>query len=204
MDSFDRTPIPLATPSQAMAPSAIISMDFAVPRLENGLFPAVEQNWSPPRPAEGNIILKFSVSMNEEHTFLKVADGAQAEFDLGERAHHYCLLTLARRRLLDARAGLDTSSQGWIGIDQLCRMLGVEPAHLNIQIFRARMQLARVLKRGKNTPEIIERRRGELRFGALPFRIERGTRIEGDSSQAHLTWEGLAAHSPLPPFNAAG
>jgi hypothetical protein len=136
---------------------------------------------APQRVDSDNVVLHFRVSMNEEHAFMTVCDGAREPVDLGERTHHYCLLTLARRRLLDARAGLDASSQGWVPIDQLCSMLGIEHAYLNILVFRARSQLARVLRRGAGIAAVVERRRGELRFGDLRFRIERGSQIEGES-----------------------
>ncbi|RZT04562.1 hypothetical protein EV582_5453 [Duganella sp. BK701] len=123
--------------------------------------------------------LYFTVSLNEEHTFLRVAWDDDGEIDLGERVHHYSLLTLARRRLSDFRRGLDPSSQGWTDAAQLSRMLGLDPAHLNIQLHRARAQLARALPDGVRLPDLVERRRGELRLGALPFRIVRGSQLEG-------------------------
>ncbi|SFU29600.1 hypothetical protein [Pseudoduganella namucuonensis] len=124
-------------------------------------------------------LLRFQVSLNEEHAYLRIALGARAELDLGERAHHYSLLTLARRRMDDARQGLDPSSQGWIQLDQLSRMLGLDPSHLNIQIHRARSQIARALPDGATLPDVVERRRGELRLGSVPFQILRGSRLEG-------------------------
>ena len=122
----------------------------------------------------------FQVSLNEEHAYLKIACNQGAEIDLGERVHHYSLLTLARRRLDDAARGVDPSSQGWVDAHQLSRMLGLDPACLNIQIFRARRQIARALPNGARLPDIVERRRGELRLGALAFRIVRGSLIEGE------------------------
>lgn len=126
------------------------------------------------------ICLNFQVSLNEEHAFLSILHGARTEIDLGERAHHYSLLTLARHRLDDAKNGLDPSSQGWIELAQLSRLLGIEPEHLNIQIFRARAQIIHALPQVAQLPSIIERRRGELRFGAHRFRIVRGSEVEGE------------------------
>jgi hypothetical protein len=126
----------------------------------------------------------FQVSLNEEHAYLRIACKQGAEIDLGERAHHYSLLTLARHRLDDAARGVDPSSQGWVDANQLSRMLGLDPACLNIQIFRARRQIARALPSGARLPDIVERRRGELRLGALSFRIVRGSQVEGESVSA--------------------
>ena len=129
-----------------------------------------------------DLCLHFQTSLNEEHTFLNVSHGNKRKIDLGERAHHYCLLTLARRRLNDAKNGLDPSSQGWVELAQLSKSLGLEPEHLNIQIFRARTQLVNALPQLAQLPSIIERRRGELRFGAHHFCIVRGSNIEGEYS----------------------
>jgi hypothetical protein len=125
-------------------------------------------------------LLRFQVSLNEEHAYLRIALGAQPELDLGERVHHYSLLTLARRRMSDAQRGIDASSQGWMAMDQLSHMLGLDPAHLNIQIHRARSQIARALPPGAALPAIVERRRGELRLGEVPFQIVRGSALEGE------------------------
>lgn len=138
-----------------------------------------------PSPA-GHVRFDFRVSTNEEHAYLRLACEGSALIDLGERVHHYSLLTLARRRLGDAAQGLDPSSQGWVDTEQLSRMLGLDPATLNIQIFRARRQIARALPAHARLPEIIERRRGELRLGALHFSIVRGSAIEGECAPAGL------------------
>jgi len=132
-----------------------------------------------PFQAPASAALHFTVSLNEEHTFLRVAWGRDREIDLGERVHHYSLLTLARQRLHDAGRGVDPSSQGWTEAAKLSRMLGVDPVHLNIQLHRARAQLARALPDGVRLPDLVERRRGELRLGALSFRIVRGSQLEG-------------------------
>lgn len=127
-----------------------------------------------------NLCLNFQISLNEEHTFLSISYGNKQDVDLGERAHHYSLLTLARRRLDDAKNGLDPSSQGWLELAQLSKSLGIEPEHLNIQIFRARTQLLNALPQLAHLPSIIERRRGEVRFGAHQFCIVRGSQLEGE------------------------
>ncbi|MGK5027535.1 hypothetical protein [Janthinobacterium sp. RB2R34] len=119
--------------------------------------------------------LDFSVSQNEEHVTLQLST-THTRLALGERTHHYSLLALARQRLHDARRGLDASSQGWMETGQLALSLGLDPAHLNIHIFRARSQFRAV---AGQTGELIERRRGELRFGELSFRIVRGSLLEG-------------------------
>jgi FHA domain len=121
--------------------------------------------------------LVMRLSLDEEHASLEVADGA-ARVDLGERSHHYCLATLARRRMADQERGLEPGAQGWLGSAELARMLGMETTHLNIQIFRAREQLMTALPAVPALSRLVERRRGELRIGDLPFEIFRGDRLE--------------------------
>ncbi|WP_098494485.1 hypothetical protein [Collimonas sp. PA-H2] len=125
-------------------------------------------------------LFHFDVSLNEEHTWLQVACNGQPVVDLGERIHHYSLLTLARHRLHDANRGYEADSQGWIGIEQLSKMLGLDTGYLNIQIFRARQQLKKFLPDAIGSGAVIERRRGEIRFGGHAFRIMRGAKLEGE------------------------
>ena len=121
--------------------------------------------------------LVLRLSLDEEHASLEVKSGA-ARTDLGERSHHYCLATLARRRLADQERGIEPGAQGWLGSAELSKMLGMEATHLNIQIFRAREQLMTALPGVTALSRLIERRRGELRIGELPFEIYRGDRLE--------------------------
>ncbi len=126
-----------------------------------------------------NPLFNFHASQDEEHISPDVTVGTR-KVELGERTHHYCLLTLARERLADRKRGLDSSSEGWVPLTRLSQMLGLEVAHINIQIFRARNQLMQALPEALAWPELVERRRGEVRFGALDFRIVRGAHAEGE------------------------
>jgi hypothetical protein len=126
----------------------------------------------------GDLLLHFHVSLDEEHVSLQVA-GPQHTISLGERAHHYCLLTLLRRRLRDAERGLDSDAQGWVEVEALARMLGVDVSHVNIQIFRARRQMTQAMPAANLLPAILERRRGAVRFGHWRARIVRGSTLEG-------------------------
>jgi hypothetical protein len=123
--------------------------------------------------------LFFKVSQDEEHAWLELHD-AGFHLNLGERSHHYALLILARLRLADAQRQLAPHAQGWVELDRLAKMLGLDPGHLNIQIFRMRKQLALAMPPGAQVPDLIERRRGSLRFGDLRFRITHGTTLEAD------------------------
>lgn len=123
--------------------------------------------------------MHFHVSLDEEHVHLQMVDADQ-RVDLGERSHHYALLILARLRLKDAQLQTDSNGHGWIELERLAKMLGLDPGHLNIQIFRMRKQLALALPQGAHVPDLIERRRGSLRFGNVRFFIIRGSQPEAN------------------------
>lgn len=129
-----------------------------------------------PKSTTADLHFDFSVSQNEEHIQLAIR-AKDIKLDLGERTHHYCLLTLARRRFTDARQGFDVLSQGWIGTADLADMLKVEEKHLSMMLHRARRQIVKQCPTAL-APDCIERRRGELRFGSFCFQIQRGCKLE--------------------------
>jgi pSer/pThr/pTyr-binding forkhead associated (FHA) protein len=112
----------------------------------------------------------FHLSADEESTHLELHRGKQV-VDLGHRTHHYLLLHLARLRLMDAKAGLSASNQGWVYSDQLTSDLGIETTHINIQIFRARKQFSDTLTDVLGIQQLLERRGGKIRFGCDQFTI---------------------------------
>ncbi|PCK05574.1 MAG: FHA domain-containing protein [Alteromonadaceae bacterium] len=120
----------------------------------------------------------FKVSLDEEHVSLKIGHG-DAVLDLGERVHHYLLLMLARQRMDDASRIADVEGQGWLDLSELSKMMGLESSHLNIQIFRARKQVAQALPEVPHLPAVVERRAGSVRFGFDRFEIMRGSTLEG-------------------------
>ncbi len=136
-----------------------------------------------PRGSTDDITFRFDVSLDEEHMFLKLIRG-HATFDLGERAHHYLLLTLARRRLDDMQNRVDPNEQGWIELEDLSHMLDLDPPHLNIHIYRARKQIAQLEPKLSYLPQVVERRVGSVRFGCPWFTIIRGSEVEGASFHA--------------------
>lgn len=110
--------------------------------------------------------LGFRVSRDEEHVELTVFEGERA-FDLGARAHHHPLLLLARQRLRDREdTALPSTSHGWLYQDDLARMLGLDEQRINVDVYRARKQLAKAGAR--DATALVERRPGtrQLRIGA--------------------------------------
>jgi pSer/pThr/pTyr-binding forkhead associated (FHA) protein len=117
----------------------------------------------------------FNLSLDEETTQLELRQ--QQVLDLAVRTHHYLLLQLARHRAEDAARGLDSKSQGWVYADQLAAELGLDSTHMNIQIFRARKQLADLLPDALGQQCLLERRGGKIRFGCDKFKIYKGDQL---------------------------
>ncbi|HEY0477521.1 MAG TPA: FHA domain-containing protein [Kofleriaceae bacterium] len=130
---------------------------------------------SSPAPHLATLTLRFSVSRDEEYVALTARDDHHA-IDLGARAHHNVLLTLARSRLEDRKARQASgappeSSEGWVYQDELASQLAIDETHLNVAVFRCRRQLAEAGIVG--AASIIERRRPtrELRLGVSRIEI---------------------------------
>lgn len=123
----------------------------------------------------------FDLSLDEESTRLRLRQG-ELEINLGERSHHYLLLQLARHRCEEAQQGVDQSSQGWVDTELLARELGVDLPHLNILIFRARKQLSDKLVTAVDSEQLVERRKGQVRFGCPHFTIHKGDTLTHEMS----------------------
>jgi hypothetical protein len=123
-------------------------------------------------PTIDTITLRFAVHRNEEYVELVVMHGVR-RIDLEARAHHYVLLTLARRRLADqADPGLSPAEHGWLHQELLLDMLRTDASRLHIDIYRARRQLGQVGVLG--AMRLIERRPGTrmLRIGVARLDVQ--------------------------------
>jgi len=117
------------------------------------------------------VTLSFAVSSDEEDVHMAVVHPRGREV-LKPRVHHYMLLVLARQRVEDADNGVERGEQGWIYGDDLSRMLRLEDVRLNVQIFRARKELAELGVQG--AAGLIERRKGskKLRIGVSELSVD--------------------------------
>ena len=117
---------------------------------------------------------RFDVSQNEEHVFLRLQYNG-TEFNLQERVHHYVMLELARKRIADREAGLAEAEQGWIGRKEFAIMIGLDDTNLlNIQIFRFRKQVHKVVPQNEVAANIIQSRRNEIRIMSPNIEIQGG------------------------------
>ncbi|WP_179952185.1 FHA domain-containing protein [Marinicella rhabdoformis] len=105
----------------------------------------------------------FNVSKDEEHVSLRI-QAEQTELDLGERTHHELLLFLARKRLSDEKVGIEVPEQGWVDKEELSHKTGLDEKHINIHIYRLRQQLIHSHSDKLKQLQLVERRRGALRF----------------------------------------
>lgn len=122
-------------------------------------------------------VFNFEISLDEEHTRLNLQyRGNKADF--GERSHHYLLLHLTRLKIQHANTGVDSENQGWIDNNQLARELGIDVSHINIQIFRARKQMAEAFPDLPGLSALIQRRRGAVRFNCPQAKIIKGKHHE--------------------------
>ena len=130
----------------------------------------VEQTIEANTPSIDTIRLRFRVSRDEEYAQMIVLHGARA-IELEARVHHYLLLTLARQRAEDREAGEPPESQGWVTVEGLARMLRMDEGQINLQVFRARKELA--ASGIEEAARLVERRSPgrQLRLGVEEFEV---------------------------------
>ncbi|MGR6873114.1 FHA domain-containing protein [Pseudomonas sp. HK3] len=133
-----------------------------------------------------NVSFFFNVSQNEEHVSLSFTQG-ESVIDLGVRSHHYLLLLLARKYLSDKEAGVEKRECGWLDKDNLCKMIGQNENHINIQIYRFRRQFLKAYIAPMKIPQVVERRTGEIRFCIADVKIQGGFKLSSHVSYDNLT-----------------
>lgn len=123
----------------------------------------------------------FRISQDEEDASVELHTG-NAQFTLPTQAHNYLTVLLARYKLqqLVSESG-DITNLGWVTSKQLQKDLGLSESHLNIQVHRARKQFAALNKNNIQAEDLIERKRGQLRFSGSRFMIYKGGVLEGSS-----------------------
>ncbi|MCA9526759.1 MAG: FHA domain-containing protein [Myxococcales bacterium] len=106
--------------------------------------------------------VRLAVSRDEEYVVARWDLGGRSVL-VESRAHHYLLVTLARLRLAEPE-------DGWVATDDLCRMLALDRRALNVQVFRARHELADLGV--QDAASLVERRPGALlRLGMLAVEL---------------------------------
>ncbi len=112
---------------------------------------------------------RFDLSADEEHIKMRLKVRG-VEMNLGERAHNYLCLTLARKRVQDMQQGYPKADQGWVSTEELLRDLSREfqkeadELYLNLHVHRFRKMLSERKPYGDLFTEVLERRKNEMRF----------------------------------------
>lgn len=116
------------------------------------------------------------LSADEERISIQIKGGDWG-LDLGTRSHHYLLLSLARKRIEDCEAEFAISDQGWIDMEDLSKDFSLEfqkdvdEYTINMHIHRLRKQLMKSKPYGYLFSDVIERKKGMVRFAHPGFRI---------------------------------
>lgn len=120
---------------------------------------------------------EFTLSTDQEKIDIKITVN-ELVMDLGEHTYNYLLLALARKRLEDIEAGYELKDQGWQSTENLTKeltkdeMKDVDQYNLNLRIHRIRKDLQKLKPHGSQFVNVIERRKGEIRFGHPKIKIQ--------------------------------
>lgn len=112
------------------------------------------------------LFTRFRFGLSRDQEFVRVEfDTGPGWRELSPRTHHYLLHLLAKARCDDAEAPSE-AERGWVHVEDLATMAGMEPPSVNVYVSRARQQLAEAGVQG--AAGLVERRPGTgmLRFGA--------------------------------------
>ncbi|HEX3772770.1 MAG TPA: hypothetical protein VHV30_17945 [Polyangiaceae bacterium] len=111
----------------------------------------------------------FFVSYDEERVRVEIlTDGRR--LDLGWRAHHFLLLTLARRRRADAATGVPEATWGWVDTREFEHDPSLTRERINLAAHRVRRQLAEY---SISDDSVFERRGTRLRLTSSRVSIAR-------------------------------
>jgi len=132
--------------------------ELSVPPSPSKSTPTIETQER--RPLD-RLLLRFHVSLNEEHISLDLVDGGRVD-PLGERAAFYLLVFLARERRRDQEGGtLPEPEQGWVDISVLRAKTYMTEKAINLHVHRIRD----VFRNAGVSDGIVERRAGQIRIG---------------------------------------
>lgn len=114
--------------------------------------------------------LEFRVPCYQEDIELRVIQGS-AVTRVGAHAHNYMLYQLALFRERDVERGFSAEAAGWVGQEELLRIIDYTAPNFYVEVHRARTRLENAGV--EQAACIIERRRGsrQVRLGVPSFRI---------------------------------
>ncbi len=125
-----------------------------------------------------NACFQIFVSADEESITSKIKIN-DLELNLGNRVYNHILLFLVEVKIRDLNLGIEDSLCGWVDMETLYSYLNkellktVDAYYINTLIHRLRKNLMDLKPYGFLFTNIIERKKGKLRFGLTKFKIER-------------------------------
>ena len=125
-----------------------------------------------------NACFQLLISIDEESITSKIKIN-DLELDLGNRVFNHLLLHLVRVKQQDLNSGLNDKLCGWVDMDDLYEALSkellkeVDAYYVNTLIHRLRKNLMNLPPYGFLFANIVERKKGKLRFGLANFEIEK-------------------------------
>jgi hypothetical protein len=129
-----------------------------------------------------DIQYRFNLSLDEESTELSITTD-EVKLSLGNKAHHYLTLSLARHRDEDAKNGIDADNQGWRLPETLTKELGYDITLFNTHVCRAKQQFRDMLDGACDGDELIERKGKKIRFSGVFYRIYKGNELTVNRAQ---------------------
>ncbi|MCJ8292058.1 MAG: FHA domain-containing protein [Crocinitomicaceae bacterium] len=125
-----------------------------------------------------NACFHFFLSTDEENITSKIKTN-DLIIDLGNRVYNHLLLHLVRAKQQDLEFGLNDQFCGWVYMKDVEQALSkellkdIDAYYINILIHRLRKSLIDSPPYGYLFTDIIERKKGKLRFGLPYFSIEK-------------------------------
>ncbi|UTV30655.1 FHA domain-containing protein [Photobacterium atrarenae] len=143
-----------------------------------------------------DLTFQLTVSDDEEDIQLQITDCEQSSVVKGARLQNqlYLLLCLARKVLADNVQGYAACHCGWIELNELSEMLGIEPENTRIRLHRLRTRLRDAVSfSGIDACEILQLKDGEVRLNTKNVIVMKGGKVEGDVDSPQMVPPSLLA-----------
>lgn len=124
------------------------------------------------------ICLRLEISEDEEEISSQIIMN-DLVYDLGVKSYNYLLLILIRNYEEDKKKNIPLDKCGWINMRDLSILLGkeilkdIDEYYINNLIYRLKKNLLRIKPYGNVFSNVIQRKRGKLRFGLNHFEIKK-------------------------------
>lgn len=128
-----------------------------------------------------DLTLRLEVSDDEEDIRLLIHDGKSTATIKGHRIQGllYLLLCLARQSSKDIAQGYSKSHCGWIPLEVLSTLLGIEPDNTRIRLHRLRDRIREAVNfNGVDARQLLQLQDNEIRLNTSNVVIVKGSQLE--------------------------